>query len=318
MLVVVLSAIAFSAGSVLGQTGGSQLVAPDWCRTLPRPEYARLERVAVKDEWFEVYRVAPGVLAIYEPHQWQETVMYLVEGSERALLIDTGMGIGDLRGLANGLTRLPVEVVNTHTHYDHVSGNWQFERVDNLDSDYSRENAKGSTEIRGELAPGDVCGALPKGFDAAKYATRAWRTTRWLRDGDGIDLGGRRLKVLATPGHSPDSIALFDERNGLLFTGDTYYQGPIYVFEAGADVAAYQGSVDRLAVLAPKVRLVLGAHNVPGNAPSVLPELAKEFRELRTGRLRAMGTEDGATKFLGAQDTFLVRASDVPGAGSLK
>src|SRR5215469_309623 len=59
---------------------------PTWCRQLPRPEFARLERVPLADSWFEVYKVAPRVFAIYEPHQSEETIGYLILGSQRALL----------------------------------------------------------------------------------------------------------------------------------------------------------------------------------------------------------------------------------------
>jgi len=293
-------------------SSGAALVTPDWCRKLPRPEYSHLERVPVHNSWFEVYGVAPHVLAIYEPHQWEETVMYLVEGSQHALLIDTGVGIGNLRALVSELTPLPVIVVNSHTHPDHTGSNWQFDTVYNFDSGYARKNAEGSTEIRAELEPGKICGALPKDFDAVTYATRPWRTARWLHDGDIIDLGGRSLRVIATPGHSPDSICLFDAHDGLLFTGDTYYPGPIYVFGPGSDPVAYQHSIDHLAALAPKVRLVLGGHNVPIAPPSILPELAREYADVLAGKIPAAGTEGGITKYEGPQITFFLNATYVP------
>lgn len=296
--------------AALAQTpssSGSPLVEPDWCRQLPRPEYSRLERIPVHDNWFEVYRVAPHVLAIYEPHQWEETVMYLVEGRRRALLLDTGMGIGNLRALVSELTPLPIVVVNSHTHVDHTGSNWQFDTIDNLDTAYTFSNAKGSTAIREEIQPGKICGALPKDFNPATYATHPWKTTgRKLHDGDTIDLGGRSLQVLTTPGHAPDSLCLFDAKHGLLFTGDTYYPGPIYVFGPGSDPVAYQHSVDRLAVLAPRVRLVLGGHNFPGSPPSVLSELSREFADVIAGKIVPSGTEDGVTKYRGPKITFFV------------
>jgi glyoxylase-like metal-dependent hydrolase (beta-lactamase superfamily II) len=288
-------------------SSASALVAPDWCRNLPRPEYKTLERIPTDDPWFEVYRVAPGVLAIYEPHQWEETLVYLVEGKTSALLFDTGMGIGDLKRLVSKLTPLPVVVLNSHTHPDHTGNNWQFATIYNLDSDYTRKDALGSPEIRSEIESGKICGSLPKEFDAATYATRPWKTAKWLHDGDNIDLGGRTLKVLATPGHAPDSICLFDEANGLLFTGDTYYPGPVYVFGTGSDPAAYQQSVDRLATLAPRVRVVLGGHNVPVAPASILTELAKEFDAVRAGAIAGKDAGSGITQYKGAEITFLVR-----------
>ena len=58
----------------------AQAETPEWCRALPRPEYRNLQRVAVSDAWFEVYKVAPAVFAIYEPHQSEETISYLIAG----------------------------------------------------------------------------------------------------------------------------------------------------------------------------------------------------------------------------------------------
>ena len=98
------------------------------------------------DPWFEVYKVAPDTFAIYEPHQAEETISYLIAGKEKALLFDTGMGISDLQKITEQLTRLPVTVLNSHTHNDHVGDNWQFENIYGVDSDFTRQNANGSSE----------------------------------------------------------------------------------------------------------------------------------------------------------------------------
>jgi len=62
----------------------AQTSIPDWCRPLPRPEYKSIERVPVSDPWFEVYKPAPNVFAIYEPHQAEEVISYLIVGEKRA------------------------------------------------------------------------------------------------------------------------------------------------------------------------------------------------------------------------------------------
>lgn len=67
----------------------AQTEIAEWCRAPPRPEYKTLQRVAVSDPWFEVYKVAPAVFAIYEPHQAEEIISYLIVGDKRALLFDT-------------------------------------------------------------------------------------------------------------------------------------------------------------------------------------------------------------------------------------
>ncbi len=257
---------------------------PAWCRALPRVEYKTLQRMPTDDAWFEIYRVTPGVFAIYEPHQSEETIGYLITGSKQALLFDTGMGIGDIRKITTQLTKLPVVVINSHPHQDHVGGNWQFDTIFGMDTEFTRTNARGSRDAaQSEIAPGEICGDLPKGFDRAGYATKPWKIAAYKHDGDRIDLGGRVLEIIATPGHTPDAICLFDRANGLLFTGDTYYPAPIWLFAPGTDLDAYAASIRKLAALAPQVRIVLGAHNVPVASPDILAKLVSAFDKVRSG-----------------------------------
>src|SRR6185437_14280243 len=93
----------------------AQSEKPAWCRRLPRPEYQSLEQVPLNDPWFEVYKVAPATYAIYEPHQAEEAISYLVVGTRQALLFDTGMGIGNIHAVVARLTSRPVVVLNSHT-----------------------------------------------------------------------------------------------------------------------------------------------------------------------------------------------------------
>ena len=139
---------------------------PDWCKALPRPEYRALMRVPVSDPWFEVYKVAPGTFAIYEPHQAEETISYLILGTKQAVLFDTGMGISSIRKVTKQLTAKPIVVLNSHTHDDHVGGNWEFDYVFAMDTDFSRKSSRGSrADAQAEIAPGQICGKLPLGFN---------------------------------------------------------------------------------------------------------------------------------------------------------
>src|SRR5579859_27373 len=266
---------------------GSQPPAqkPEWCRNLPRPQYAKLERVNVAEMWFEGYRVRPGVFAIYEPHQSEEVISYLILGQKRALLFDTGMGISNIRKLVDGLTHLPVSVVNSHTHNDHVGDNWRFSDVYGMDTAFTRESARGSkADAQAEVAPGEVCGDLPADFDPKTYATRPFHITRWLHGGEKIDLGGRIIEVIATPGHTADSISLWDAANGLLFTGDMYYPGPIFLYRPETDLDAYEASIARMIGLKP--RLLLPAHDIPVADPADLPRALAAMRAVRSGNIK--------------------------------
>ena len=294
---------------------------PELCKPLPRPEYKALVRVKVSDPWFEVYKVAPDTLAIYEPHQSEETIGYLILGSQKAILLDTGMGISDVRkvvtelinngGAKAGSVKPPLQIIvlNSHTHDDHVGGNWQFDTIYSMDTEFSRQNAKGSVEdAQDEIAPGEICGDLPKGFDPKSYRTKPWHITKYIHDGEIIDLGGRSIELLSTPGHTPDAITLFDRANGLLFTGDTYYPAPIWLYRPETDLEAYAKSIALLASLSPQVKVVLGAHNVPVAPPSVLPALVSAFADLRAGKAVCKPQGPGKQLCTVRQFQFLVRA----------
>jgi glyoxylase-like metal-dependent hydrolase (beta-lactamase superfamily II) len=280
---------------------------PEWCKGLPRPGYSKLERVPTADNWFEVYKIRPGVFAIYEPHQLEEVISYLILGADRALLFDTGMGISNIQAVVAGLTKFPVSVLNSHTHNDHVGDNWRFTDIYGMDTEFTRNNARGSKEdAQAELAPDEICGSLPAGFDAKAYATKPFHISHWLHDGDQIDLGGRALKVIGTPGHTPDSIALLDEKNGLLFTGDTFYAGPIYLYRPETDLDAYLASVQKLATLAPHIQLLLPAHNVPVANPSMLPRVVSAMQQVRRGEVKPVA-KDGKHEYVFEGFSFLMR-----------
>jgi glyoxylase-like metal-dependent hydrolase (beta-lactamase superfamily II) len=271
----------------------------EWCRNLPRPQYAHLTRVLRDQEWFEIYRVAPSVYALYEPHQAEEVISFLIVGQKRALLFDSGMGIAPIRPVVRKLTTLPVVVVNSHTHSDHVGGNHEFEDVRGLDLPYSRAHARGfsHSEVAEEVLPANLCGARRAGFVPAKYAIEPWRITSVLREGSLLDLGGRVLEVIALPGHTPDSVGLLDRRNGLMFVGDTYYAGPIWLFAPETDWSAYLRSVARLARLAPSLQHVFPAHNVPLADPAALLALQKATAAIESGAAKPARLPDGRRRY---------------------
>jgi glyoxylase-like metal-dependent hydrolase (beta-lactamase superfamily II) len=137
-----------------------------------------------------------------------------------------------------------------------------------------------------------LCGDLPPRFNKANYAIPAFKISRFVKDGDVIDLGGRKLEVLATPGHTPDSVSLLDRANGLLFTGDMFYAGPIYLYVPESDVPAYKKSVARYASLAPKLKLVLPAHNFPAEKPGMLIKLANALSDIEAGKAKYQADQD--------------------------
>lgn len=237
------------------------------------------EKHMTNQSWFEVRKLAPGVWLIAEGAAINS---YLVEGTEWAALIDTGMGIGNVRTEVEKLTQKPIVAINTHAHWDHVGGDYLFDAVA-IHAAEADDLAHVSCPpwMRERLAqPGTFSRPLPPDFDPSTYAIRAVQATQLLGHGSTIDLGGRQLQVLHTPGHTPGSICLLDEERRFLFTGDTIYSGPLYVHLSHSDLVAYHASAQMLASLTYELDLLFPAHGPTPLDGLILNEISQGFEQL--------------------------------------
>jgi glyoxylase-like metal-dependent hydrolase (beta-lactamase superfamily II) len=276
----------------------STVVAPvaateNWCAKLPRPGNAALPIVHTSSPWFHVYQAAPNVFALIETDQFQEAISYLIVGTTSAVLFDTGIGVLPIRPVAEELTRLPIVVVNSHSHYDHVGGNAEFDRVLTMNTPFTRVKMAGRPHagLASEVAPASFCHGAPTGLDTAAFRSKPWKSAGFVKDGDQISLGGRTLEVLSVPGHTPDALALLDRANGLLFTGDTFYDGTIWLFAPETNLDDYVASMERLVALGPVVTQLLPAHNTAKLSPSRLAVTLAAAKKLRAGT--AEGHDNG-------------------------
>ncbi|MFT7528392.1 MAG: glyoxylase-like metal-dependent hydrolase (beta-lactamase superfamily II) [Arenicella sp.] len=288
-----------------------------FCKKLPRADYQSLSQIPVASNWFEVYEVAPGVSAIYEPHQWQEVISYLIEGEQQALLFDTGNGIADIGKVVAALTDKPVAVLNSHTHYDHVGGNFAFAKVYGMDTEFTRAQQSGhpNQDIAIEASKQALCRQLPDGVTQQNHVGRPFKVTDFIQDGDQIDLGGRQLDVLHVPGHTPDAIALIDRAAGLMWTGDSYYSGPIWLFAPETDLDAYAKSLQRLIISAKGLKALLPAHNTPWVSPDVLPRVAQGLQTMLDGNTKAVPQGDAMVEHQiegESEFSFLMRDEAIP------
>jgi glyoxylase-like metal-dependent hydrolase (beta-lactamase superfamily II) len=268
--------------------------------SLKRPQYSNY--------WFEVYEVKDGIFAIHEPYQWQEVISYLVIGNEFALLFDTGNGIGNIKAVVDSITSLPVRVLNSHSHFDHVGGNADFDFIYGMDTEFTRERKKGRTheQVADEVSAAALCKPLPEGVEAEKHLIRPYEEDEVVNEGYVIDMGNRKLKVISIPGHTPDAIGLLDEENKLLWTGDTFYQGPIWLFAKETDLPAYRNSIARLAALAPSLKFVLPAHNRPVSDPKLLVDLDKALADIENGSVQGILNKDGKRVYQFAEFSVLM------------
>ncbi|HRW30657.1 MAG: MBL fold metallo-hydrolase [Alphaproteobacteria bacterium] len=216
-----------------GDKSGAQ---GNWYDALPRESWSKFEKIDTGQNWFEVYKLTDNTYAIYEPYQWQEAISYLLIGSEKAMLVDTLQGIGNLKAVTDKLTNLPIIVMNTHSHYDHVSGNWQYDTIYGVSNPYTLDNTKGHSheEMKAGMTPDTVWKNLPDTFSFDTYESKPYNIDKFVEDGEIIDIGGRPIEVVYTPGHSPDSVILVDKQNRMMFTGDSFYPAPIYLYSEKA------------------------------------------------------------------------------------
>jgi glyoxylase-like metal-dependent hydrolase (beta-lactamase superfamily II) len=260
--------------------------------------------------WFATRQLEPGIHLIAEPVHVNS---YLVQGRRRAVLIDTGLGISDIRTVVEELTGLQVLVVNTHYHFDHSGGNHLFEEIaihregekqlqERVPEEILRRYMSYTSDLleafgvykdlddrffhflTEETSPRP----LPDGFKATEWSYVPKAPTQLLEEGDVLNLGGRELRVLHTPGHTPDCICLLDERDGVLFGGDTINTGPIYSQLPDSDISLFASSTRRLArELEGSLRVVYVPHFVRYAAdPPLLGEIADGFEAVVAGNVR--------------------------------
>jgi glyoxylase-like metal-dependent hydrolase (beta-lactamase superfamily II) len=262
---------------------------PDFCAEIPRAGWAAYEKHEASGPWFQVYQLNSDLYAISEPYQWQEVISYLIIGKDRALLFDSGNGMGDIKRVVDALTPLPVTVLASHSHIDHVGGHYQFANVLAPNTDFTNDRAKGqgNSFVREEVSAAALCKPLPKGVNEDNHHIKAFTPIARVDEGDKIDLGDISLEVMMIPGHTPDSLMLLDRANGRLFTGDSYYKGPIWLYAPETDLVAYAKSINRMAALAPILTSVHGAHNEPNSDPGELLKVRDAFTAIRNGTRKA-------------------------------
>ena len=294
--------------------GNSPLVQPEaWWNVHPRPVYATLEKVGTYQDWFDVYRLTEGTYAIYEPNQFEEAISYLVLGQDRGVIIDTGTGIGDIREVVESITDLPVSVVLTHEHYDHVAGAFRWNEItmyDNPDGLNVLEKGRDNASLQKYLADDFLWKPLPDGFDPSAWTVPSMKPTELVTEGDLIDLGGRTLEVIYTPGHSPGSMCLLDEAHRILFTGDHFFPGPLYAHAPDVDFSLYVESNRKLVKRIDEFDKLCSGHNDPWVDSEVLVRVSEAFETIREGEGR-FDEDEGLRRYYFKGFDVLIRSDQI-------
>ena len=213
--------------------------------------------------WFERREVEPGVELICEPyvHPWFRCNIWLVRGRGRDLVVDAGMGLRSLTP-ALGLTPgKPVIAVATHVHVDHIGSLHEFDdrRAHAAEAAAYATMPDEATLAHLFRAEAEPVSAPPyEGWSPADFRLRPAPLRSTLAAGEEIDLGDRAFRLLHLPGHSPDSIGLFDEADGMLFSGDALYDGLLIDDFPRSSAPRYIETMQRLREL--PIRIGHGGH----------------------------------------------------------
>ena len=183
---------------------------------------------------------------------------FLVVGKEKAMLIDSGFGKGNLKEIVEGLTSLPIVLVNSHADGDHIFGNKAF----------------GPAHMH------------PAEFDRYHRTVGADAPVVPLWEGDVIDLGGQRFEVILIPGHTPGSIALLDPEKRIIFCGDSVQGGLIFMAGAGRNIAGYIESMKKLKAMRGRFDKVYASHGRPDTDPDTLGELIEGAGKVWRGEIK--------------------------------
>lgn len=179
---------------------------------------------------------------------------FLLTGTESALLIDSGMQTPNAKEIAESITALPLQMLNTHADPDHISGNGAFDRVMMSPMEENLYRAHGG---QGTIIP--------------------------VQNGDILDLGGRPLEIIDLPGHTPGSIAILDINHRVLIGGDSIQDGRIFMFGAHRNMENYIESMSGLSRYEGRFDTIYPSHSTFPVAPELIPRLISGAKQILSG-----------------------------------
>lgn len=237
------------------------------------------------EDWFTVEKIDNDTFAISEYKHWEQTHCYLLCGTKRAILIDTGLGVSNIREIVGGLTQLPVMVISTHIHWDHIGGHKYFDNIAVHEAEKAWLSEKFPIPlqtVRNNLTrfPCD----FPSDFNIENYSIFKGKPQKAFRDGESFDLGERKLSVIHTPGHSPGHCCFYEQERKYLYSGDLIYKGCLDAFYPTTDPQLFYQSVKRLQEY--QISRVLPGHYQLNITPILIDKIEAGFSSLeKSGKL---------------------------------
>lgn len=236
---------------------------------LPIDDIKLADDLVWQDNWFAVKHLDEATLAIGEPVYHQCNWSYLISDGDESLLFDTGSGRRPIAPFVTRHAAGPVTAFPSHMHFDHLGNVNAFGPVMVADLPMLR-----ACESDGKLTPTDEM--FLGHFEDIPVPT--FNVGTWVKPGEKINVGARSLEVLYTPGHSPDSISLWEPGRARLYAADFIYRGALYAQTPGASLTHYIAICRQLIEILPKNVEIVCAHGRPENGMHNVPTL--EYSDL--------------------------------------
>ncbi|MDE6586057.1 MAG: MBL fold metallo-hydrolase [Clostridia bacterium] len=237
------------------------------------------------NDWFTVERIDENTFAISEYKHREEMHSYLLIGMEKALLIDTGLGVANIKSVIDALTKLPIIVATTHIHWDHIGGHKYFDNIAvyECEKQWFTDFPLPLEVVKANLQ--DTNCNFPKNFDINNYTIFQANPQFLLHENEIINLGGRRILIIHTPGHSPGHCCFYELDKGYLFSGDLIYKGCLDIYYPTTDINDFENSINKIKQLS--ISRILPAHHSLNISVGIIDCISNAFKSLRvSGKLR--------------------------------
>lgn len=231
-------------------------------------------------------------------NEYRAVSMFLIEGTEKAMLIDTGAGIGDLKAQVESMTDKPIIVVNTHGHLDHTGGNFQFGEAWMDPDDLELELKMNTYAARVNYASSRVGNFWPEKKEEAMAAVIPQSELHYsdLKEGMVFDLGERTIEVIKVPGHSWGHVALLDASRQQLFTGDMVNPQVLLYKGMGAPMDVYINSLKKMMARSGEYDRILRGHGNPEGTVADMETLISLVEGIMSGENEGQYKEAGIRK----------------------
>lgn len=257
----------------------------------------------MQNKFFSTDKLSDSVTRI---HGMGGELCYLIEGNERALLIDGLTGVGSLKAFVRELTELPVMMAATHGHIDHVGAAWEYGEVfinpDDIALMYTPHHSEPAGRLGFASAPsftGEPKRTVPTLADVP--APRPVKTYP-IYEGDIFDLGGIQIEVIQVPGHTQGTVVFLDRAARVVYSGDACNANTLLCLPGSTTIEEYKESLLHFKTFQKDFDVMYGGHGAAAVPNTIIDDGIAMCERILAGTDESVETPaiDGGTAFLGS------------------